>query len=61
VVGYSEEVDWLESASFDLLLLALLSERWRSDALFARIVDSRTQWAKALGLVVATKAKVYRA
>lgn len=61
IVGYQTEVDWLESASFDLLLLSSLVSGRRSDALFRGIVKSNRSLAEGLGLVVATKTKVTRA
>ncbi|MGH8892363.1 MAG: DUF6642 family protein [Actinomycetes bacterium] len=61
VIGYSSSVDWLESASFDLLLLGLVVDGWRSEALYKRIIKDRELWAESLGVVVATKANVHRA
>lgn len=60
VVGYRKEVDWLQSAAFDVLLLDRLSMGWRSDALFNHLARDHGAFAKSLGLVVATKAQVHR-
>lgn len=61
IVGYEAEVDWLESASFDPLLLARLVQGWRSDALFRYLLKDNRTLAIGLGLVVAIKSTVYRA
>ena len=61
IVGYETEVDWLESASFDLLLLANLVEGRRSDTIFRDMAKGNQSLAEVLGLVVATKTKVTRA
>ncbi len=60
VVGYETEVDWLESASFDLLLLPRLVHAKRMDSIFNGLLKQNSSLSVALGLVVATKAKVLR-
>ena len=61
VVGYEADVDWLESASFDLLVLGRLADGGRSDAIFNFLRRQNDSLAKTLGLVVATKSTVRRA
>lgn len=58
LVGYYREIDWLESASFELLLLDRLCRGSRSDAFFKQITREHGAFAGSLGLVVATKTKV---
>ena len=58
VVGYREEIDWLEGAAFELLLLDRLVRGDRSDAFFRRLNRDHGQFAADLGLVVATATKV---
>lgn len=60
VVGYRREVDWLESAAFEVLLLDRLCLGLRSDAIFNRLVKEHGTFAKTLGLVVATRRQVHR-
>jgi hypothetical protein len=60
VVGYRKDVDWLESAAFEVLLLDRLAVGQRSDALFNRLVKEHGLFAKSLGLVVATRSQVHR-
>ena len=61
VVAYKEAVDWLESASFDLLLLSRLTEVSRGDAIYNGMIERYESFAAALGLVVVTKKQVYSA
>ena len=61
VVGYERDVDWLESASFDLLVLGRLLSVTRSDAIFNGLRKQNDSLAKTLGLVVATRSSVRRA
>lgn len=61
VIGYEADVDWLESASFDLLVLGRLADGGRSDAIFNFLRRQNDSLAKSLGLVVATKLSVRRA
>lgn len=58
VVGYATEVDWLEAAAFELLLLERLSRGSRTDAFFRHLVRDHGKFAESLGLVVATKTAV---
>lgn len=60
IVGYDKAVDWLESAAFELLLLDRLVQGWRSDAFYRGITRDYGQSAHQLGLVAATKTRVYR-
>ncbi|WP_147455986.1 DUF6642 family protein [Nocardioides mangrovicus] len=60
VVGYQREVDWLQAAAFEVLLLQRLSTGLRSDAIFNRLVKEHGLFAKSLGLVVGTKNQVHR-
>ncbi len=60
VVGYRRAVPWLESAAFEVLLLDRLCMGLRSDAIFNRLAKDHGPFAKALGLVVATKNQVHR-
>ncbi len=60
VVGYEAEVSWLESAAFDLLLLPRLVSAKRVDTIFRGLLEHNSSMSAAVGLVVATKAKVYR-
>lgn len=64
-VGYSTEIDWVKSASFEVVLLDQLvthidAER-RSDFIFRRIVAEHGDYASGLGLTIATPNRVYRA
>jgi hypothetical protein len=54
VVGYRAEIDWLEAAAFELLLLERLLRGERSDAFFRRLTKDHGQFASGLGLVAAT-------
>lgn len=60
VVGYQAEVSWLESVAFDLLLLPRLAAAKRVDTIFRGLLEHNSSMSAAVGLVVATKAKVYR-
>ena len=60
VVGYDADVSWLESAAFDLLLLPRLVAARRVDTIFRGLLERNSSMSAAVGLVVATKAKVYR-
>lgn len=50
VIGYSAEIDWLESAAFDLLLLEAISHYRRADALESWLRGRHGQFADRLGL-----------
>ncbi|WP_374457960.1 DUF6642 family protein [Nocardioides sp.] len=58
-VGFSEEVDWLESAGFEVFLIQKLLQGRRSDAFFASITREHPALVGKLGLTVATKTKTY--
>lgn len=60
VVGYDADVSWLERAAFDLLLLPRLVAAKRVDTIFRGLLERNSSMSAAVGLVVATKAKVYR-
>lgn len=65
VVGYSAVIDWLASASFEVVLLQQLvthlESTHRNDYLFRRITEEHGDYARNLGLTIATKSQVYRA
>jgi hypothetical protein len=61
VVGYQKSVDWLDTASFEVMLLDHISHNPHNARFFSRIVKASGQLASDLGLVVATKTKVHRA
>ncbi len=61
VVGYEANVSWLEGAAFDLLLLPRLVAAKRVDTIFRGLLEHNSSMSAAVGLVVATKARVYRA
>jgi hypothetical protein len=58
VVGYWETIPWLESAAFELLLLERMLRGSRSDAFFNHLVRDHGEFARSLGLVVATRSRV---
>lgn len=59
VVGYARTIAWLDSAAFELLLLERLARGNRSDAFFNRLNRDHGRFAEELGLVVATKTRVF--
>jgi hypothetical protein len=59
IVGYTSDVDWLESASFELLLLDEIVSAKQSAAMFRRLVTDHPRMATKLGLIVATGSSVY--
>lgn len=61
VVGYAKEVDWLQSASFEVVLLDRLVSPRRSDALFNQLTKDYAGFTSELGLVIATANRTYRA
>ena len=65
VVGYSGVIDWLSSASFEVVLLQQLvthlHDARRNDYIFRRITEEHGDYARNLGLTIATKSQVYRA
>ena len=50
VIGYTEDVDWLESAAFELLLIDALSRYARPKAAFEYLKREHRGLAKRLGL-----------
>jgi hypothetical protein len=54
VVGYRAEIDWLEAAAFELMLLERLLRGERSGAFFRRLTKDHGKFASDLGLVAAT-------
>lgn len=59
IVGYTEDVDWLDAASFELLLLHEIVSSRQSAAMFKRLVADHPRMARKLGLVVATGSTVH--
>ena len=61
VVGYSKNIEWLDSAAFECLLLDRLVRGNRTDGMFNQLHNDHGQMAQRLGLVAATRSTVYRA
>lgn len=61
VVGYAKEISWLDSAAFELLLLERMVRGSRTDYFFNSLLKDHERAAKKLGLVVATRRRVYNA
>lgn len=62
VLGYRTEVDWIESAAFDVILLSWMANHaGRPGTLFSQLMKRHGQLAKHLKFVVATKDGVHRA
>ncbi|SDI85150.1 hypothetical protein SAMN05192558_102366 [Actinokineospora alba] len=61
MVGYSNDIDWLDSAAFECLLLDRLTRGNRTDGMFNQLHNDHGQMAERLGLVAATRTTVYRA
>lgn len=56
VLGYRKEVDWLEGAAFEVILLAwLASHNGRPETLFKRLMVRHGQLAKLYKFVMVTK------
>ncbi|WP_328992595.1 DUF6642 family protein [Kribbella sp. NBC_01245] len=55
VLGYSRQIDWLDSAAFEVLLLERLARGNRTDAFFNHLHRDHGAFAEKLGLVVSTK------
>jgi len=51
ICGYTKEVDWVESAAFDLLLLSTLVDKGRIDSRINFIRSRYSDLTKALGFV----------
>ena len=64
-VGYVTEVDWVETAAFEVILLEQLvrhiRDARRSNYIFRRITEQHGEFASNLGLTIATKTRVYYA
>jgi hypothetical protein len=60
VTGYAREIDWVDSATFEVLMLDELVRGRRTDAFARALHRDHGQMAKRLGLVAATRSKVYR-
>lgn len=58
VVGFRQEVDWLEAAAFEVHLLERLVRGNRTDAFLRHLKRDHGPVAERLGLTVATKTKV---
>lgn len=58
-IGYWLDIDWLDSAGFEVFLLERLLRGKRSDAFFRGITTDHPQLVDKLGLTVATKGHVY--
>lgn len=52
VVGYAKEIDWVDSAAFEVLLLDRLLRGNRTDAFFRYLHADHGEFARQLGLVV---------
>jgi len=61
IVGYRKDVDWLDSAAFEIVLLDAMIRGTRSDGFFNGLIKEHPVVARKLGLVVATKATVHKA
>jgi len=60
IVGYQDDVDWLESASFDLLLLPVLLDPANGPkAVFDSVMEIQPDLAKRLGFAVVTRTATY--
>lgn len=61
-MGYRRDVDWLESAAFELVLLPSVAEHYgRPQSVLTGLMRAHCDLAKHLDFVVATKTKVHRA
>lgn len=58
LIGYWHDVDWVDSAGFEVVLLSELTNSERTPDLFRRIAKDHPVMAKKLGLVVVTPTKV---
>lgn len=62
VLGYRREVDWLESAAFDVLLLPWIANHYgRPKTMFNALMKRHGELARNLKFVVGTKNEVLRA
>lgn len=61
-MGYRRDVDWLEAAAFELVLLPSVAQhRGRPQSVLTGLMRAHGDLAKHLDFVVATKTKVHRA
>lgn len=60
VTGYRDEVEWLDSAAFEALMLERLTRGSRTDAFYRGLHKDHGTLATRLGLVAATPRAVYR-
>lgn len=60
VTGYQTEVEWLDSAAFEVVMFDQLLDGHRTDAFFRGLHREHGQMATRLGLVAATGTRVYR-
>lgn len=58
VVGYTRQVDWLEAAAFDFLLLPRLLDARYMKPVYTGLIRDHPEFASRLGLRVATKSWV---
>jgi hypothetical protein len=64
VIGYRRDVEWLESAAFELMLLPRLANhpaKAKPETLFKQLMDRHGSFARHLKLVVGTPSDVLRA
>jgi hypothetical protein len=62
VMGYRRNVDWLEAAAFELVLLPFVAAHYgRPQTVLTQLMRAHGDLAKHLDFVVATKTKVHRA
>jgi hypothetical protein len=62
VLGYRRDVEWLESAAFEIILLPLIANHTgRPKTLFNQLMKRHGELAVLLDFVVGTKAEVLRA
>lgn len=61
-MGYRPDVDWLESATFELVLLPFMAQHGgRPQSVLTGLMRAHGDLARHLDFVVATKTKVHRA
>lgn len=60
VIGYRKDINWLDSAAFECMLLSALLRGQRTDAFFNHMHKRHGPIAKELGLVAATANNVYK-
>ncbi|PWJ48437.1 hypothetical protein SAMN06264364_1301 [Quadrisphaera granulorum] len=55
VVGYTSDVDWLESAAFDLFLVSRLVWSTRMDRAYKHLTQQHSQFTNQFGLKIVTR------